>query len=125
MSKSALTINPDGSAYSYQTCLVQVLDNGETIANKTYYSVTTSKHYGKTNANYADHEAFDVPTGTTDLRPFIVTKEEQAAKAEAEAVAKAERTKENRKAGAKKAAATRAKNKTVPQHINEAVKVLS
>lgn len=54
-------------SFSYSTCIVDVLSNGQTIGNNTYYSATSTRHQTKAGASGCDVVVLGVPEGTADL----------------------------------------------------------
>ena len=57
-------------AYSYETCIKDVLPDGRTVGNVTKYSVTTSKHQNKADVRNCHILLDNVPQGTTNLANF-------------------------------------------------------
>jgi hypothetical protein len=68
--KNNLSTLPNGTAFSYETIILQVLDDGSTIGNVTRYSNTTSRHQSKVGARTADVLVTDIPEGSYNLVPF-------------------------------------------------------
>lgn len=66
MNQSALTQIGD-RAFSYQTCIKDVLADGRSIGNVTRYSVTTSNHQNKAGVRWCDVLVDAVPRGVDDL----------------------------------------------------------
>lgn len=66
--KSHYKVLPDGRIFSYDTCILQRLEDGTTVGNVTRYSVTTSKHQTKARSRTADVLVDNVPEGTQYLR---------------------------------------------------------
>lgn len=66
--RSHYKILDDGRIFSYNTCILQRLEDGTTVGNVTKYSVTTSKHQTKAGARLADVLVDNVPEGTQYLR---------------------------------------------------------
>lgn len=54
-------------AYSYGTCIKDVLPDGRTIGNVTKYSATTSKHQKAAEVSKCDILVDNVPKGAADL----------------------------------------------------------
>lgn len=70
--KPAQSIHTDGERiYSYSTCIVERLENGVVVMNRTSYSVTTTIHQNAL-AVYvcSDVTANDVPRGTRSLERY-------------------------------------------------------
>jgi len=59
--------------YSYGTVILQRLEDGTIIGNKTKYSHTTTIHQSRTKVSNADVFVDHVPRGTTDLREYLAT----------------------------------------------------
>jgi len=54
-------------AWSYDTCIKDVLPDGRSIGNATYYSATTSHHQSMVGAKYCAVVVGNVPKNTSDL----------------------------------------------------------
>jgi hypothetical protein len=59
-------------AWSYSTCIKDVLPNGMTIGNNTSYSVTTARHQGRVAVTAADVVVGNVPHGTYHLAEWFM-----------------------------------------------------
>lgn len=73
--KSHLTHDEHGNAFSYETIILQTLEDGTTIGNVTQYSNTTSHHQSKVGVRGANILVDGVPAGkrrapVTDLRKY-------------------------------------------------------
>ena len=66
--KSHYRISSDGRIFSYETCILQTLEDGTTVGNVTRYSVTTSKHQSRAGSHTADILVNNIPEGTQYLR---------------------------------------------------------
>ena len=66
--RSHYKILDDGRIFSYNTCILQRLEDGTTVGNVTKYSVTTSKHQSRAGSRTADILVDNIPEGTQYLR---------------------------------------------------------
>lgn len=62
--------------YSHSTLIRQMLPNGLTIGNRTYYSSTTSRHQNKANVEHCHVVLENVPKDCDDLLALAIERGE-------------------------------------------------